>query len=230
MTVEENHKLDVKFVDKGGKPITGIGYTIESPDKKTMTGILTGRIEKSGLKEGDYEVTLKTITKAEWSENQARVGDKVKLMAETEGIESGEKANFEIFIRDTNFADHLLKTLDAAVDGGKIETEWELQIDNDLIDDQDSKEEKGGYSHPVFYFIVKAGGISARSAILEYKDFIEIELKDGDGNIIGEAGYKVILPDGVIKEGTLDSNGYVKVENIPPGRVKVMFDTETGGK
>jgi uncharacterized Zn-binding protein involved in type VI secretion len=226
--VEESHYLDAKFVDKGGKPITGVEYTVKSPEGEEAKGPLTGQIKKKGLKEGDYDITLKAITKAEWSKKEAKVGDKVKMTAETAGIESGAKATLEIFIRDANFADHLLNAVESEVSGDKIEAEWELQIDDDLLKDQKDKDGKG-YSSPLFYFKVTADGVNSRSGLLKYKDYIEMELKDEEGNAIGGAGYKLYLPDGSVREGKLDSNGYAKEENIPPGQVKTEYDPRQSG-
>jgi uncharacterized Zn-binding protein involved in type VI secretion len=220
----EDHYLDVKFVDKGGKPITGVQYTVKAPDGEQSQAPLTGKIKKTGVKEGNHEITLKAIVNAQWSTNKAAVGDKVKLKCETTGIESGEKAKLEIFIKDNNFADHLLHTLDSKVDGGKIEEEWELEINQNLTDDQDSKKEKGSYSSPSFFFKVTADGVNSRSGMLTYKDYIELELKDEEGNPVKKAKYTVKMANGVIKEGNLDDNGYAKVENVPPGKVEVTYN------
>ncbi|PKK84999.1 MAG: hypothetical protein CVT49_00210 [candidate division Zixibacteria bacterium HGW-Zixibacteria-1] len=222
---EEGHKLDVKFADKGGNPITGVQYTVKSPDGEESKAPLAGRIKKSGIKEGNYEIELKAIVKAEWSKKTAEVEDTVKMKAQVAGIKSGTKATLEIFVKDSGpFADRLLRTVESKVDGDKIEEEWALKIDKKFIDLQAAKEGKGGYSGPSFYFRVTADGISTRSGILEIKDYIELELKDEDGNPIKGAGYKVFLPNGAIKEGTLDNKGYAKVEKVPPGQVKVSFD------
>jgi hypothetical protein len=143
---------------------------------------------------------------------------------EAVGIESGEKAILSIFIKDANFADHQLKTIHAKLDGGKIEEEWELEIDDDLLDDQEGKEKQGGFSSPTFYFRVDVGGLTAKSGLLIYKDFIELELEDEDGKKIKNVKYFVRLPNGGVKDGYLDSNGYAKVENLPPGKVEVDYD------
>jgi len=223
--VAENHYLDVKFVDKGGKPISGVEYEVKAPDGERAHGALTGEIKKTGVKEGDHEIVLKAIVKAQWSVDKAAVGDKVKMICETVGIESGEEARLEIFIKDNNFADHLLHTIVSKVDGDKIEEEWELEINEELVGDQETKEQKGGYSSPMFFFRVTSDGISSQSGLLTYKDYIEIELRDEEDKPVKGALYKVFLPNGVIKQGKLDDNGYAKVENIPPGKVKITYDT-----
>lgn len=224
--VEEGHYLDVKFTDKAGKPITGVGYTVKGPDGASADGVVTGQVKKSGVEQGSYEIAIRAITKAEWSTEKAMVGDKVKLIAETAGVPAGEKAEMEIFVKDLNAADHLLEKLEAQVQGDKIEGEWELAVDGPFLEDQDAKRDKGAYVSPKFYFIVKAAGLSARSKILSIKDYFEMELKDEDGKPVGGAKYRAVLPDGTIKEGTLDSNGYAKLKKVPPGRVEVTFSIE----
>jgi len=222
--VAENHYLDAKFEDKAGNPIAGVKYKVKTPDDQKTDGALTGQIKKSGLKEGNCEIELVAITNAYWSTKKARIGDKVKLTAETAGIKSGQKATIDIRIRDANYADHLLTTLESKVDGDKIEEEWTLEIDKKYLGDQEGKEKKGRYSSPWFYFIVQAGSASGRSGLLWYRDYIELKLKDSKGNALANKEVKLFFPDGTVKKATLDSDGYAKVEDIPPGKAKIVVD------
>lgn len=222
--VKEGHFLDLKFVDKGGKDITGVDYSIRSPSNEEMKGVLTGRIKKAGLKEGDYEIELKAITKAEWSANSAYVGDKVKLLVDSVGIEDGEKAILQVFIKDSNCADRLLESFESKISGGKIEHEWELKVDDNLAEGQDAKVRSSGYSSPSFYFTVMVANLKTKSGLLIFKDYVEIEIKDDDGKPVGNIKYTVYLPNGGVKEGYLDKNGYAKVENLPPGGIEYKYD------
>lgn len=221
----EGHFLKIKFVDKGGKPITGVGFTLTSPDNETTGGVLGGKLDQTVPAEGNYEIALKAITKAGWSESQARVGDKVKLQVEAVGIESGTDAQLEIFIRDVNFPDTPFKMIESKIEGGKIEEEWEMEIDEDLLKDQDSRAEKGGFSAPSFLFKVSVDGLTQKSSLLSYKDYIELKLKDEAGEQIKNVKYLVRLPSGGLKDGYLDGDGYAKVDGLPPGKVEVGFDT-----
>lgn len=53
--------------------------------------------------------------------------------------------------------------------------------------------------------------------------WIEIELVGEDGKPIPDEEYKVVLPDGSVKEGQLDQNGWARVESKPAGEGEVSF-------
>ena len=52
--------------------------------------------------------------------------------------------------------------------------------------------------------------------------------EDDEGNPIGNARYVIILPDGEQREGTLDGNGFVRIDGIPPGRCTIDFPESDG--
>lgn len=53
--------------------------------------------------------------------------------------------------------------------------------------------------------------------------WIEIELVgEDDKGIPGEA-YKLTTPDGLVAEGTLDQNGFARIEGLEPGTCKICF-------
>jgi tRNA A37 threonylcarbamoyladenosine synthetase subunit TsaC/SUA5/YrdC len=54
---------------------------------------------------------------------------------------------------------------------------------------------------------------------LEFKDWVEIELKDKEGIPFANEDYILILPDGSELQGTLDEEGRTLVENICPGPI-----------
>ncbi|MBI3597286.1 MAG: hypothetical protein HY203_09060 [Nitrospirae bacterium] len=64
----------------------------------------------------------------------------------------------------------------------------------------------------------------------EKTSWVEIELVDEEGNPVSEEKYRIELPNGSIREGFLDSSGYVLLGGIDPGLCKVSFpnlDAET---
>jgi uncharacterized Zn-binding protein involved in type VI secretion len=220
---EENHYLDVKFVDKGGKPITGVDYSVKTPDNKESGGTVTGQVKKTGLPQGNCDIALKAITKTEWSPKRARDGEKVKMIAETAGFDPGTKAIIEVWERDLNRADKKVVTAEnLAVKNDRVEGEWNYVWVEEEANPQAPKK-PAGYSSPAFYFIVNIDGHQARSPILEYKDYIEIELKDGDGKPLGNVDYILRLSNGEVRKGKLDANGYKKEAKVPPGKWSVDF-------
>jgi type VI secretion system secreted protein VgrG len=61
------------------------------------------------------------------------------------------------------------------------------------------------------------------------KTWIEIELVDDDGKPVPGEKYLVTLSDGkTIASGTLDENGFARVENIDPGSCKITFPNLDG--
>lgn len=223
--LDELHYLNVKFVDKGGKPIQGVDYILKAPDGSTTRAPLSGEIKKSGIAEGDYEIQLKAITKAEWSAKKARDGEVVKMLVETGGIEDGTKATFDVWQKDSNRADEKIGGVSGIeVSGGKVEGEWTYEYpEDDEDDDPEVKDDQPGYSSPKFYFTVTVDRQVGRSGLLDYKDWIEIDLKDDDGDAIGEEEYILYLPNGEARKGKLDDKGHAKEEKVPPGKCTIKF-------
>jgi hypothetical protein len=54
-------------------------------------------------------------------------------------------------------------------------------------------------------------------------DFIEIEVKDEDGNPIRSKKYTLTLEDGTTRSGRLDKNGRGRVDGVQPGTVAIEF-------
>jgi uncharacterized Zn-binding protein involved in type VI secretion len=220
----EGHKLSVKVVDKGGKPITGVQYVVKSPSGQTSSGALTGKIEKAGVESGNHDIFLQAIKEVKWSVKQAAVGDKVKLQVATVGIEDGAKAKLSVFVRDSNFPDQPLETLDAEVQSDKIEKEWVMEMDKGLVQQQEHKERSGKYSSPFFYYYVEVSGMRQKSGMLAYRDWIELSYQDADGKPLANKPYTLFLPNGLVRYNNLNNDGYAKETNLPPGQVKVIID------
>jgi uncharacterized Zn-binding protein involved in type VI secretion len=220
----EDHFLDVKFTDKKGNPIKGVKYHLKRPDGKKIEGTLGGKLRKSGVPQGNYEIQLKGIAKPKVSSSKVKVGGKVKVRAATFGIESGSQGMISVFEKDSNSADRLVDVIMTKVDNDKVEVEWEFKVDDKLVASQDAKRKRGGYSSPEYFFVASVENCSARSDSTRYHDEIELKLRDEEDKPVKNAGYKIFLPNGDIRKGKLDSDGYAKEENIPPGKVEVVFD------
>ena len=63
----------------------------------------------------------------------------------------------------------------------------------------------------------------AKSNLLYFRDHVEITLVDPDGTPFPDEPYTLELPDGSLREGTLDEEGKATERDVPPGRVLVRF-------
>lgn len=53
--------------------------------------------------------------------------------------------------------------------------------------------------------------------------WIEINLKDGQGNLVGGERYRIRLPDGSVQEGSLDDFGHAEHYGINKGSCEISF-------
>ena len=53
--------------------------------------------------------------------------------------------------------------------------------------------------------------------------WIEIVLLDEDNNPVPGERYRVTLPDNTVADGTLDQNGFARLDGIPSGSCKITF-------
>ncbi len=58
---------------------------------------------------------------------------------------------------------------------------------------------------------------------LRTRSWVEIQLIGEDDSPIPEEKYAVELPGGKLVEGTLDDQGKVRLDGLPPGRCRVSF-------
>jgi hypothetical protein len=219
------HWIEYQFVDSAGNPVSGVPYRYTCVDGHIEMSTLTkdGVIKRGGLPEaGNCTVKLYSVYNAQWSTQNAQVGDVVRLSAETIGYEDGTPARFQINKRDIEGSDKEIAIIKIQVQGDKLEYNWRYQY----IEDPEDYPKEGRFEHyssPEYFFIVTIGDQKARSGLLEYKDYIEIELKDENDNAIADEDYILYLANGEIRRGKVDSTGFKKEENIPPGEWDIIF-------
>jgi uncharacterized Zn-binding protein involved in type VI secretion len=224
-STKEEHWVEIQFVDKADNPVSGIRYKFGDPDGNESQGVLRmdGTIRRDGISEGQCSVVLMSVSNAKWSKDEAEVGEKVEMTADVEGFEDGTPALVQIYKRDIKGPDKIVARIEKEVQGGKIEAEWEYQLEEIKNDQGDSSSEQVSFSYPVYYFDIIVANCIAHSGLLEYKDFIELELKDIDNNPCANEEFILYCPNGEVKRGKLDSKGYKKIEKIIPGKYFVRY-------
>jgi hypothetical protein len=71
---------------------------------------------------------------------------------------------------------------------------------------------------------------AAAKAATKPKNWLEIELKGGDGKPAAGKAYRVFLPNGSVIDGNLDGLGKARLEGVPPGEAKVVFLSAGGAE
>lgn len=219
------HWVEFEFVDKAGNPVSGIPYKFTDPGGKESDGVLRldGKIRRDEMKKGQCNVLLYYVSNAKWSKENAKVGENVKMTADVEGYESGAKALFQVYRRDIKCADVVVASIEATTQGKKVEAEWEYKYSEEPDKKSKGEAEQKGYSHPEYFFEVIVGRSKARSGVLTYQDWIEIELKDHTNKPIADEEYVLALSTGEVRKGKLDSSGRKREEKVLPGSTYLRF-------
>lgn len=238
--VGNNSEIKIDISDKSGKKFDTIKgkmsgnlfwKEITVPDKAKDELYAEAKISKLSLSKKSNPLYLYPpieIKNIKWDKKEARRGDVLKLTANIKGVADGTEAEIQIWEYDVDGVHDLITKFPTVVKNSKIEADWEYEYHEDTDDIPTKEETEKGYNPPEYFFRVNIAGITADSGLLEFKDWIEIKLVDNEGNPVKDSSYKIILPDGTEKQGKFDSNGFAKIEDIPPGKFKINFDNVKG--
>ena len=233
--VGNNSDIKIEIKDKSGKSggtvkgkITGNRFwkTIDIPDNLKDELTATAKLSKHGLEKKSNTIPLLPpikISNLKWDKNEAKRSDILTLSGDVKGAYDGAETTIEIFEHDDDGAHDLVVSFPALVKSQKIKTEWEFQYVEDTDDIPDDNEAENGYKNPEYFFRVSIAGVSQDSGLLKFKDWIELELRDENGEPLPEEEYIIYLADGSKIEGKLDSDGKGVIQDIPPGKFKLNY-------
>nr|MBN2276486.1 hypothetical protein [candidate division Zixibacteria bacterium] len=190
-------------------------------------------LSKNGLSgESNHIMVLPPveITNMKWSDAEARRGEILKLTADVKNVAGGTPATVTIYEFDRDKAHDKITTIPTEIQKEKLEVLWEYEYheDSDEIPTQAELDKYGGtYNPPEYFFTITIGdteyGKKQESGLLEFKDWIELQLIDDEGYPIPDKEYELTLPDGTTREGKLDEEGRVRIEDIPPGNFTIKY-------
>ena len=170
------------------------------------------------------------VTNMKWSAKEARRGDTLTLSADVMGLRHGTEASITIYEYDRDGLNDKIVELPVEVKSDKIELAWEYRYfeDTDEIPTEEELREYGAsYNPPEYFFTVKIGdaeyGKKQESGLLVFKDWIDVKLLNSKGEPVPDANYVLKLADGTEKRGRLDGSGGARVEDVPPGKFKIVF-------
>jgi len=214
--------------------------TLDIPDDVEIGDTVTFEVDLSdnGLSGKSTAIPVVppiTVTNMKWDKEVAHRGDVLTLTADVGGVRDGTEAVVTIYEFDRDSAHDRITELTTEVREDKLEVSWEYEYheDTDELPTQEELDEYGGsYNPPEYFFMVtiegKCFGKEQESGILEFKDYLEIRLLDGEGNPKADERYKIKFADGSEKEGQLDGKGTTREEDIPPGAYRVEFPDSPG--
>jgi len=233
--VGNKSELKIEFTDQSGKTLGNYSDTMSGnrfaanitvPANAKDALYATAKLPKHGLsmKSGPLIILPPVqITNAKWDKQEARRGDILKLTADVKGVPDGTEAMIEIYEHDADGAHDFVTKFPVLVKNKKVEAEWEFEYHEDVDDIPTAEESERGYHPPEYFFRVKVGEVSAESGLVEFKDWIEINLTDDAGNPISNAEFALQLPDSNKKQGKLNADGHVRDESLLPGKIKITF-------
>ncbi len=162
-----------------------------------------------------------------WSEHEARVGEEIELAVDAE-LPDGTAALFRILEHDQDGEHDPVTELEGAVEGGVATARWAYQHVEDSDDVTTDAEREGGYTVPEFLFEVEADGARARSGLLVYQDWFEVEARDTHGEPAAGVEVTLTLADGSTRAATSGEDGVARFEALPPGPVEYAYEPPAG--
>ena len=233
--IGNNSEIKIEVSDKSGKKFDTVNKKMSGnkfwteitvPEKAKDELYAEVKLPKHGLSKKSnclYVYPPVQIKNLKWDKKEARRGDVLKLTADVSNIYEGTEAEIQIWEHDADGAHDLITKFPAEVKNKKIEAEWEYEYYEDTDEIPTDEETEKGYNPPEYFFRVIVAGVSADSGLLEFKDWIEIELKDDEGRTVPGQNYILKLPDGKEKKGKLDEKGCAIEKDIPPGKIEIEF-------
>jgi hypothetical protein len=170
------------------------------------------------------------VSNMQWSAGEARRGDILTLSADVTGVKSGSEVLVKIYEYDRDGLHDPVVEFPATISSDKLECDWEYEYieDTDEIPTDAEMQRYGrNYNPPEYFFTVRIGdqeyGREQESGLLTFKDWIQVTAARADGSPCADSEYKITLADGTRQEGRLDSNGQVRLEDMPPGRFRIFI-------
>ncbi|MDH5230726.1 MAG: carboxypeptidase-like regulatory domain-containing protein [Gammaproteobacteria bacterium] len=235
--VASGSKIEVKVETLKGKKVDTLTGTVFGgiyrgeltlSDKAVGEIKFTAKLPDHGVEGGSNLLTVRpviNIKNMKWSQKTAQQGDELTLSADADGLQDGQKVEIRIYEFDQGGMHDLVCKLPAVVENNKLEKIWMFQyfadIDDIPIEDEIQNYGKH-YQNPEYFFVVEVSnrkyGDQDESGLLEFKDYVALFLVDQDNNPIQDAKCEITAADGNTVNKTTDAKGYIKIDEIAPGR------------
>lgn len=170
------------------------------------------------------------INAISWNQEEARKGDILNLTAELENIRENSNVTVIIYEYDNDGTHDIITKIPTTLKGNKLNINWEYQYHEDVdeIPTQTELEEYGtSYNPPEYFFVIDAAGcllgMKQESGILKYKEDIKVLVKESNGTPVPDAEVEIHTADGEVFNQKSDENGFIELNSINPGKVKIIL-------
>lgn len=208
-------------------------FTIPADTKLGDMVYFDVKLPKNGLSGTSNQIAAVppiVVTDMSWSASEARRGDILTLKASVENLPDAAHVKIVIYEFDRDGAHDKIVELPAEVKSKKIELQWKYEYHEDtdeIPSDAELQRYGRNYNPPEYFFTVKVDkqefGRKQESGLLEFKDWIELGWNDEIGHPLANRDIIVYLADGTEQRATLDGNGRVRLEDIPPGGFRAVL-------
>lgn len=108
-----------------GERLSDIEYSFQAPDggEPKKGKLAKGKVFEEKVAKGTYKLNLKLLSNPTWSDDEVKIDQMIKLSATANLFDAGSKGKFEIFDA-FNLSGDALESIDAEVNGDKLEAEW----------------------------------------------------------------------------------------------------------
>jgi len=232
--VGSNSEISIKISDKSGKKFEAIKTKMSGnhfwkqitvPEKAKEELYAEVKLPKHSLSKksnGLYLYPAIEIKNLKWDKQTTFQGDILKIKADIKGLADGNEVEIQVWEYDPDDAHDLIAKYPALVKNRKIETEWEF-IYQGNVEEIIAAQENGDKDFPQFFYRVIAGGVTEDSDLIKL-NWILIDLLGEDDKPIPDEKYKLEMPDGTVKESSLDESGRGFIYDIEKkGECKISF-------
>jgi hypothetical protein len=189
---------------------------------------LEAKLPKHGLSEESNHIPVRApieVSSMQWSKTEVRRDEEVTLSCNfTNGVEEGDDVTVVIYEYDNDDRHDEVVKIPTVIKNNKVELTWNFlfQDDTDDIPTEGELQKYGkSYNSPEYFFVVMVDripvGKNQESGILNFLDFIEFIVADSSGTPITDKPFTITFADGSKRDGTLDSKGCARFDDIPAG-------------
>ncbi|MBN1292352.1 MAG: hypothetical protein JXB48_10980 [Candidatus Latescibacteria bacterium] len=194
-------------------------------------------LPKHGLELDSNEIPVRPpieVSSMQWDKKEVRQDEEVQMTCVfTNGVENGDNVTVIVYEYDNDGIHDRVVTIPTVIKDMKVDLKWKYfyQEDTDDIPTEEQLQKYGkSYNPPEYFFVVMVDNIpvgnNQESGLLEFKDWLELEYSDKNGNPVAGLEYTITFADNTKKEGKLDDNGKSRIEDVPPGPVSVEYKME----